>query len=63
MAVDDVTGNGYYVVTDNAVKSFLRAREERLRGRIGDQLRQGFFFESRTLFDFLDLFPFGAFFG
>ena len=28
MAGDDVTGNGYYVVTDNAVKGFLRAGEK-----------------------------------
>ena len=28
MAVDDVTGNGYYVVTANAVKQFLLAGEK-----------------------------------
>jgi hypothetical protein len=31
MAVDDVTGNGYYVVTANAVKQFLLAAEKAKR--------------------------------
>src|ERR1041384_2403881 len=62
MAVDDVTGNGYYVVTDNAVKQFLLAGEKSLIKRLRWS-RQRFFFEARAVFNFLDLFPFGAFFG
>src|ERR1051325_3171455 len=63
MAVDDVTGNGYYVVTANAVKQFLLAGETAKRRDLDSRLTRRFFFESGAVFNFLDLFPFRAFFG